>query len=34
MFGTAADALAIYAHHHDHKHDAHGEEIAESPAQD
>jgi zinc transport system ATP-binding protein len=28
LFGTAADALAIYAHHHDHKHDAHGEAIA------
>jgi zinc transport system ATP-binding protein len=33
MFGTAADALAIYAHHHDHTHGSHGEEIAGSPTQ-
>jgi zinc transport system ATP-binding protein len=29
LFGTAADALAIYAHHHDHQHDAHGDSIIE-----
>jgi zinc transport system ATP-binding protein len=34
LFGTAADALAIYAHHHDHTHDAHGEEIAAPTGQD
>jgi zinc transport system ATP-binding protein len=32
LFGTAADALAIYAHHHDHTHGAHGAEIAEPSA--
>ncbi len=34
LFGTAADALAIYAHHHDHTHGAHGEEIAAPPDRD
>ncbi|MGE0723276.1 MAG: zinc ABC transporter ATP-binding protein ZnuC [Alphaproteobacteria bacterium] len=29
MFGPAADALAVYAHHHDHVHDAAGAIVAD-----
>ena len=27
MFGAAAEAIAIYAHHHDHAHDRHGDPV-------
>jgi zinc transport system ATP-binding protein len=27
LFGAAADAIAIYAHHHDHRHDERGTKL-------
>lgn len=27
LFGPAADAIGVYTHHHDHRHDASGEVV-------
>ena len=32
LFGPAADTLALYAHHHDHRHDPTGRPLAQPPA--
>jgi zinc transport system ATP-binding protein len=28
LFGSPAQSLAVYAHHHDHSHDSHGDVVA------